>query len=143
MLKNQRVSFYVSALAAACALAALIAFAVTNSTLGYGIKNSTAVFACTVVSLALCVCSILAQAKDINELIVSAMRIVALVLIMIAMTITLEDRAVVAGGLFTWNSLDVYAWNAFYTGIACIVLQMLVAVLLVISGCMKQGTKAA
>ena len=61
---------------------------------------------------------------------------------MAALTITLADRAVVAGGLFTWNSLDVHAWNAFYTGIACIVFQALAAILLVISGCLKQSKQA-
>ena len=64
----------------------------------------------------------------------------ALFLTMAALAVLLLDRAVVAGNLFTWNSLDTYAWQAFYTGIACLVFQLLGAILFVASGCMKQGS---
>lgn len=141
MLKNQRASLYVSLTATACALAALILFAVTNATVGYGIKGSAAAIACTLISLVLCAASVLLQRKDVSELLISALRIAALMLIMAALGVTLEDRAVVAGGLFTWNSMDTYAWHAFYTGIACIAFQAITAILLTVSGFLKQGTK--
>ena len=47
----------------------------------------------------------------------------------------------VAGGLFTWNDLDTYGWNAFYTGIACMVFQLLPVLLLIVSSFMRQDAK--
>ena len=41
MLKKQRVSFYVAAAAALCALLALVLFIVSNGTVGYPILNSS------------------------------------------------------------------------------------------------------
>ena len=142
MLKNQKGSFYVAAVAALCTLIALILLSVSNGTMGYAIQDCSLAIIFTLVSLFACLGSLLAQMKNANELIVSALRLAALGLILAALTITLADRAVVAGGLFTWNSLDSFAWSAFYTGVACIAVQAVTAVLLVISGCMKQGAKA-
>ncbi len=34
-----------------------------------------------------------------------------------------------------------YAWSAFYTGIACVAFQVAASLLMVVSGCMKQGAK--
>lgn len=141
MLKNQRASFYVASAASIMAVVALIMFFVTNSTVSYAILNGQWAILCLVVAIVACVGSVFAQMKGMNELIVSVLRLVALGLIMVAFTITLIDRAVVAGGLFTWNDLDSFAWQAFYTGIACVVFQVLSAIFLVVSGCMKQGNK--
>lgn len=139
MLKKQRTSLYVVSVAAILAVVALILFFVTNSTVSYEILNSQRAILCLIAAIAACAVSVFAQIKNVNELIVSALRLTSLGLIMVAFTTTLIDRAVVAGGLFTWNGLDTYAWRAFYTGIACIVFQILSAILLVVSGCMKQG----
>ncbi len=141
MLKNQRASFYVASAASILAAIALILFIVTNSTVSYAILNAQWAILSLIIAIAACVGSVFAQMKNVNELIVSLLRLVAFGLIMVAFTTTLIDRAVVAGGLFTWNSLDDYAWQAFYTGIACIVFQILSALFLVVSGCMKQGIK--
>ena len=142
MLKNQKISFYVAA-AALCGVIALIMLFVSNGTMGYPIQNSGTAILCAILAVIACACSLFVQMKNGSELIVSALRIIALGLIMAALTVTLADRAVVAGGLFTWNSLDSFAWSAFYTGVACIVFQALMAVLILASGCMKQGAKAA
>ncbi len=141
MLKKQRVSFHIAAAASLCAMAALILFLVSHGTVGYAIANSSMAVGCMTGAVAACLCSLFVQLKNRNELIVSFLRLVALGLIFAALTITLVDRAVVAGGLFTWNGLDQYAWRAFYTGVACIVFQVFTVVLLVVSGCMKQGTR--
>lgn len=141
MLKKQRFSFYVAAAAALCALLALVLFIVSNGTVGYPILNSSLAIYCTLGAFTACVCSLLAQIKNWNELLVSLLRLVALFLLFVALTVTLADRAVVAGGLFTWNSLDKYAWSAFYTGVACIAFQVAASLLMVVSGCMKQGAK--
>lgn len=141
MLKDQRMSFYLAAASTAASVVALILFFVTNSTVSYSILNDQWAILCLAAAIVACAASVLAQAKRVNELLISALRLVSLGLVMVAFTITLIDRAVVAGGLFTWNDLDTYAWRAFYTGVACIVFQLLSALLLVVSGCMKQGTK--
>ena len=141
MLKMQRVSFYVAAAAALCALLALVLFLVTNATVGYPILNSSLALWCTIGAFAAIACSLLVQMKNWNELLVSLLRLVALGLLFVALTVTLADRAVVAGGLFTWNGLDKYAWSAFYTGVACIAFQVAASLLMVVSGCMKQGAK--
>ena len=143
MLKNQKISFYVAAAAALCGVIALIMLFVSNGTMGYPIQNSGTAILCAILAVIACACSLFVQMKNGSELIVSALRIIALGLIMAALTVTLADRAVVAGGLFTWNSLDSFAWSAFYTGVACIVFQVLMAMLILASGCMKQGAKAA
>ena len=140
MLKNQKISFYVAAAAALCGVIALIMLFVSNGTMGYPIQNSGTAILCAILAVIACACSLFVQMKNGSELIVSALRIIALGLIMAALTVTLADRAVVAGGLFTWNSLDKYAWQAFYTGIACLVFQLLGTILFVASGCMKQGS---
>lgn len=141
MLKNQRISFYAASAACILTVIALILFFVTNNTVSYAILNAQWAILCLIAAIAACAGSVFAQMKDVNELIVSALRLVALGLIMVAFTTTLIDLAVVAGGLFTWNGLDTYAWQAFYTGIACVVFQILSALFLVASGCMKQGIK--
>ena len=104
-------------------------------------KGVTAFVRSAIGAFTACVCSLLAQIKNWNELLVSLLRLVALCLLFVALTVTLADRAVVAGGLFTWNSLDKYAWSAFYTGVACIAFQVAASLLMVVSGCMKQGAK--
>lgn len=141
MLKKQRVSFYVAAAAALCALLALVLFFVSNATVGYPILNSSLAVWCIIGAFAGIACSLLAQMKNLNELLVSLLRLMALGLLFVALTVTLADRAVVAGGLFTWNGLDKYAWSAFYTGVASIAFQVIASLMMVVSGCMKQGTK--
>ncbi len=141
MFKNQRGSFYMAASAALCALLALVFFIISNGTVGYPILNNSLAIYCTVGAFAACVCSLLVQMKNWNELLVSLLRLITLGLLFVALTVTLADRAVVAGGLFTWNGLDKYAWSAFYTGVACIAFQVIASLLMVVSGCMKQGAK--
>ncbi len=141
MFKNQRGSFYIAAAAALCALLALVLLIVSNGTVGYPIQNSSLAIYCTIGAFAACACSLPVQMKNWNELLVSLLRLAALGLLFVALTVTLADRAVVAGGLFTWNGLDKYAWSAFYTGAACIAFQALSSLLTVVSGCMKQGAK--
>lgn len=141
MLKKQRISFYTVSTACILTVVALILFFVTNSTVSYAILNAQWAILCLATAIVACAVSAFAQVKNLNELVVSVLRLVSLGLIMVAFTITLLDRAVVAGGLFTWNDLDAYAWQAFYTGIACIVFQILSVLFIVASGCMKQGTK--
>jgi len=142
MLKKQSVSFYTAFASALCALLGLILFFVTDDTMGYAVQDGTSAVICTLIALLACGASLFLQLKNVSELFVTYLRVIAMGLMMAALTITLADRAVVAGGLFTWNSLDVHAWNAFYTGIACIVFQALSAILLVISGCLKQSKQA-
>ncbi len=141
MFKNQRGSFYIAAMAALCTLVALVLFIVSNGTVGYPILNSSIAIGCTIGAFASCGCSMLVQLKNGNELLVSLLRLIALALLFVALGVTLADRAVVAGNLFTWNGLDKYAWSAFYTGVACIAFQVLASLLVVVSGCMKQGVK--
>ena len=141
MLKNQKGSFYVAAFATLCALAGLILLNISNGTMGYPIQGCQIALLLSVCCLVAAVLSLLLQSKNANEVIVSFLRLVALGSIMGALAITVADRAVIAGGLFTWNSLDSFAWTAFYTGIACVVFQVLTALFMVISGCMKQGIK--
>ena len=74
-----------------------------------------------------------------NELLVTALRLLTIFLMMGALLVVLADRAIVAGNLFTWNGLDTYAWNAFYTGIACVVFEVLTMLILVVNGFLKQG----
>lgn len=95
--------------------------------------------AATVAALLCAAGSLVLQAKDMHELAVSCLRVLAVFLLMAAAVILLMDRAVVAGGVFTWNNLDANAWSAFRTGAACAAFQLIGVILLVASGCMKQG----
>lgn len=140
MLKKQKASFYVFAATVVSALISLILFLVSNKTMGYPITGSTTAIICTAAAMVIGVGALFAQMKNMNELLVSALRIATLALMAVALTVTLADRAVVAGGLFTWNSLDTFAWSAFYTGVACMVFQVLTVLLTVVSGCMKQNS---
>ena len=138
MLKKQKGSFCVATVATLASLVALILLNVSNGPMGYPIQNCQTALILTAGCLIAGVIALLLQSKNANEVIVSFFRLASLGLIMGALAITLADRAVVAGGLFTWNSLDSFAWTAFYTGIACVVFQVLTALLTVVSGCMKQ-----
>ena len=140
MFKHQKASFITALAATACVLISLVFFLISGSTVGYSITNGHWGLIATAVSVLFGAASLLAQSKKAGELAVSLMRLAALFLVMAALAVLLMDRAVVAGGLFTWNSLDKYAWQAFYTGIACLVFQLLGAILFVASGCMKQGS---
>lgn len=139
MFKNQKVSFYLALAASACALVSLILLAVSNATVGYAIQDSTLAIAATAGAVVLGLLSAAAQGKGMNELIVTALRLLTIFLMMGALLVVLADRAIVAGNLFTWNGLDTYAWNAFYTGIACVVFEVLTMLILVVNGFLKQG----
>lgn len=139
MFKNQKVSFYLALAASACALVSLILLAVSNATVGYAIQDSTLAIAATAGAVVLGLLSAAAQGKGMNELLVTALRLLTIFLMMGALLVVLSDRAIVAGNLFTWNGLDTYAWNAFYTGIACVVFEVLTMLILVVNGFLKQG----
>lgn len=139
MFKNQKVSFYLALSASACALVSLILLAVSNATVGYAIQDSTLAIAATAGAVVLGLLSAAAQGKGMNELLVTALRLLTIFLMMGALLVVLADRAIVAGNLFTWNGLDTYAWNAFYTGIACVVFEVLTMLILVVNGFLKQG----
>ena len=139
MFKNQKVSFYLALAASACALVSLILLAVSNATVGYAIQDSTLAIAATAGAVVLGLLSAAAQGKGMNELLVTALRLLTIFLLMGALLVVLADRAIVAGNLFTWNGLDTYAWNAFYTGIACVVFEVLTMLILVVDGFLKQG----
>lgn len=139
MFKNQKVSFYLALAASACALVSLILLAVSNATVGYAIQDSTLAIAATAGAVVFGLLSAAAQGKGMNELIVTALRLLTIFLMMGALLVVLADRAIVAGNLFTWNGLDTYAWNAFYTGIACVVFEVLTMLILVVNGFLKQG----
>ena len=139
MFKNQKVSFYLALAASACALVSLILLAVSNATVGYAIQDSTLAIAATAGAVVLGLLSAAAQGKGMNEFLVTALRLLTIFLMMGALLVVLADRAIVAGNLFTWNGLDTYAWNAFYTGIACVVFEVLTMLILVVNGFLKQG----
>ena len=139
MFKNQKVSFYLALAASACALVSLILLAVSNATVGYAIQDSTLAIAATAGAVVLGLLSAAAQGKGMNELLVTALRLLTIFLMMGALLVVLADRAIVAGNLFTWNGLDTYAWNAFYTGIACVVFEVLTMLIMVVNGFLKQG----
>ena len=139
MFKNQKVSFYLALASSACALVSLILLAVSNATVGYAIQDSTLAIAATAGAVVLGLLSAAAQGKGMNELLVTALRLLTIFLMMGALLVVLADRAIVAGNLFTWNGLDTYAWNAFYTGIACVVFEVLTMLILVVNGFLKQG----
>ena len=140
MLKNQKASFYMVLVATVSLIVSVMLFFISNQTAGYPIANSSLAMILSAVAVLCCGTSLYAQAKNGNELIVSFLRIAAMFLTMAAVVILLTDRAVVAGGVFTWNNLDTYAWSAFYTGMACLAFQIVSLLLIVVSGCMKQGT---
>ena len=140
MFKHQKASFTVALAATVCVLISLVLFLVSGSTVGYGILNGHWGLIASGAAVLFGAASLLAQAKKAGELAVSILRLAALFLTMAALAVLLLDRAVVAGNLFTWNSLDTYAWQAFYTGIACLAFQLLGTLLYVASGCMKQGS---
>lgn len=142
MFKHQRVSFYMTLVAAVCGLVALALFAISNATVGYPIVNAPWAMAAMAAAFIFCAGSVFAQEKNVNEFLVSLLRVASIFLMMAALTILLSDRAVVAGGVFTWNDHDAYAWRAFYTGMACLGFQLVSVLLLVIGGCMKQGKAA-
>lgn len=139
MFKNQKVSFYLALAASACALVSLILLAVSNATVGYAIQDSTLAIAATAGAVVLGLLSAAAQGKGMNELLVTALRLLTIFLMTGALLVVLADRAIVAGNLFTWNGLDTYAWNAFYTGIACVVFEVLTMLILVVNGFLKQS----
>lgn len=139
MFKNQKVSFYMALAASVCALISLILLAVSNATVGYAILDCSWALAATAAAVILGLLSAAAQGKGMNELIVTALRILMLFLMMGSLLVVLADRAIVAGNLFTWNGLDTYAWNAFYTGIACAVFEVLTMLILMVNGFLKQG----
>lgn len=141
MLKSQRLSFHLAAAAAVLAAISLVLFFVTNATVSYAVTDGPIAIACTILAILLCGGSVFLQARGAGEFLPTVLRLLTLGLLMAAFTIALSDRALVAGGLFTWNDLDTYGWNAFYTGIACMVFQMLPVLLLIVSSFMRQDAK--
>lgn len=141
MFKSKRLSFHLAAAAAVLAAISLVLFFVTNATVSYAVTDGPIAIACTILAILLCGGSVFLQARGAGEFLPTVLRLLTLGLLMAAFTIVLSDRALVAGGLFTWNDLDTYGWNAFYTGIACMVFQMLPVLLLIVSSFMRQDAK--
>lgn len=141
MLKSQRLSFHLAAASVVLAAISLILFFVTNATVSYAVVDGPVAIVCTVLAILLCGGSAFLQARGASEFPTTVLRLLTLGLLMVAFTIVLSDRALVAGGLFTWNDLDTYGWNAFYTGIACMVFQLLPVLLLIVSSFMRQDAK--
>lgn len=141
MLKSQRLSFHLAAAAVVLAVISLVLFFVTNATVSYTVTDGPIAIVCTILAIPLCGSSVFLQARCAGEFLPTVLRLLTLGLLMAAFTIVLSDRALVAGGLFTWNDLDTYGWNAFYTGIACMVFQLLPVLLLIVSSFMRQDAK--
>lgn len=141
MLKSQRLSFHLAAAAAVLAAISLVLFFVTNATVSYAVTDGPIAIACTILAILLCGGSVFLQARGAGEFLPTVLRLLTLSLLMAAFTIVLSDRALVAGVFFTWNDLDTYGWNAFYTGIACMVFQLLPVLLLIVSSFMRQDAK--
>lgn len=141
MLKSQRLSFHLAATAAVLTAISLVLFFVTNATVSYAVTDGPIAIACTILAILLCGGSVFLQARGAGEFLPTVLRLLTLSLLMAAFTIVLSDRALVAGGFFTWNDLDTYGWNAFYTGIACMVFQLLPVLLLIVSSFMRQDAK--
>ena len=82
MLKKQSVSFYTAFASALCALLGLILFFVTDDTMGYAVQDGTSAVICTLIALLACGASLFLQLKNVSELFVTYLRVIAMGLMM-------------------------------------------------------------
>ncbi len=140
-LKKQRASFFILAFAAVIALAGLIVFAISSGVESYEMTGSGAVIFAQVVILILLVAGTYFGSKFGNKAWVSALLFIALVLSCLSFAFALVNRVSLAASLFTYDWSNTIGWKAFTTGMASMVIFLVVAILITVAGFMKLGKK--
>lgn len=140
-LKRQRASFYLCVVAAILTLAGLIVFAVSNGVENYDMAGAPGVIVAQVVALILLGLSVFGMLKYGDTPLVSVCMFVALVLISLSFAFALVNRVDIAASLFTYDWSNKDGWQAFGTGMASMVIFLVAALCVTVSGFMKLGPR--
>ena len=141
-IKKAGLAFWLSIAAGMFAVIGAIIMIVTNMTAGYVIINGTMGIAMALIAVALIAAGCYATYKlGAENYITAAVRLVALVLLMVAFGVLLGDRVGLAADLLTWDSHNALGWSVFYTSVAAMVFILLSALVLVVCAFFK-GNKS-
>lgn len=133
-LKKAGLTFYLNVAAGVLALIGWIIFLVTNGTAGYAVVGGATGITLGILAVLLIAAATYASIKfGAQHYITAALKLVALVFLMVAIGVLLGDRANLASGLFTWDSGNSLGWSVFSTSVTCGVFLLLSVIVLIVS----------
>lgn len=142
IIKSAGVASYLCIAAALFGLAGTIIFSVTNSTAGYAVANGGIGIALGFVAVAVLVVSIFLPQKFKADLIVVAvLRLVAMVLFFLDISLLVLSRAELASALLTWDSHNQVGWNTLYVSIAGVAMFIISSLCIIVGAFFGKGSK--
>ena len=125
-------AFYLYIGAGVLAAIGMILYIVTNGIEGYAMNGGGIGIGAVILSVLLAIaCAWATKKYNAQHYLTAGLGYGTIAAIMVAMSILISDRAVLASELFTWNSSNTVGWSAFNTGVASAVV-LLVAVIIII-----------
>lgn len=143
LIKKGGIPFWLDAAAGVLALVGAILFIVTNATAGYAVELGALGIAFGIIAVLLLAGCAYSQIKfGSQHFITAAVKLVALVLLCVALGVLLSNRAGLAADLFTWDSGNEVGWGVFAVSVASLVFIILSVVTLIVSGFLDNRKEA-
>lgn len=132
-IKKAGLDFWLSAAACLLALIGAILFIATNATAGYSVLNGGFGIAMAIIAVILIAGGGLATVKfGPQHYITAAVKLIALVLLCVALGVLINDRAGLAADILTWDSHNALGKRVFATSVVALVFILLSAVTLIV-----------
>lgn len=139
MLSKLRKTSYVNAAACLLVVAGLILAIVSNSFPGFSFTYAAGVIACSVIGLLAFPASIYCEEKfGTHHYITFIVKLIAVVMITLAVCLIAETRASDVGNLFTWDTQNTAGFNALYTSIAAAALDLVAVIVYIVTSFFKE-----
>ncbi len=142
-IKRQGLSFYLLVVAFVLTLVGIILVGVSSSVSGYALPSLGGILACTIIALVLMAAGVvLADRFGAENILVTIVELVALVLLMVAFCNLISDRAVLASAQFSYDAVNQTGWTVLYESIVGLVFFLISVILLIVCGFSKGKKKA-
>jgi len=143
-IKKAGLTFWLSAAACLLALIGAIIFIATNATAGYAVLNGGLGIAMAIIGAVLIAGGAYLTMKfGAQHYITAAVKLVALVLLCVALGVLINDRAGLVADLFTWDSHNALGWSVFSTSVVAMVFILLSVVTLIVCAFFGDKKQAA
>ena len=137
-LKKAGVTFYLNVAAGLLALIGWIIYLVTNATAGYAIVGGGVGIALGLLAVLMIAGAAYTSIRfGAQHYITAAIKIAAMVFVMVTLGVLLLDRVGLASSLLTWDSHNALGWSVFNTSIVCAVFLLLSAITLIVCAFFK------
>jgi hypothetical protein len=132
-IKDNLLSFILTAVAVVFGLVGLIAYSITNSIAGYAVSGgATAMVIIAFIALLIDLACIIFFGAD-NK-ISAILGILAIVLTLVALGMVISSRILTIAAVFSYDSGNMVAWSAVKSAIVAIIGLLLTSIITVVSG---------